>query len=71
MKWIEIKNKPMDVLEKDLADAKSKLVDFKFKVQSGALKQVHEIGKVKKEIAMILTKMHQLKHNNKPQKSEK
>ena len=54
MKWIDIKNKQMDVLEKDLAEARSKIVDFKFKVQSGALKQVHEIGKVKKDIAMII-----------------
>jgi|TARA_B100001964_G_C13635406_1_gene338177 ribosomal protein L29 len=69
MKWIDIKNKQMDVLEKDLAEARSKIVDFKFKVQSGALKQVHEIGKVKKDIAMILTRMHSLKHNDKSQKT--
>ena len=64
MKWPEIKNQSSDQLNRDLSSAKSNLVDLQFKIQSGALKQVHEIKNAKKEIAMILTRIHQIKHNN-------
>jgi ribosomal protein L29 len=70
MKWIEIKNKSKQELQKDLAHAKTDIVDLRFKAKSGSLKQVHLIGKARKQISHILTRLYQIKHNDKSKKSE-
>ena len=51
MKWIDIKNLNEVEVQKALKDARSELVDLKFKIASGSLKQVREIRKSKKSIA--------------------
>ncbi|OJI07584.1 50S ribosomal protein L29 [bacterium CG10_46_32] len=64
MKWTEIKTKQVSELEHDLATAKARIVDLRFKAQSGALKHVHEIGSARKEISHLLTRIHQLRHTD-------
>ncbi|MBI2637126.1 MAG: 50S ribosomal protein L29 [Parcubacteria group bacterium] len=64
MKWPEIRTKPLETLSNDLAAARARLLDLRFKAHSGALKQVHEIRKARKEVCRILTRMHQLRHTN-------
>lgn len=65
MKWIEIKEKTEVELEADLEKSQADLVDLRFRVSSGALKQVHQIGKLRKNIARILTRINQLKTTKK------
>ena len=64
MKWSEIKPKPFSELKRDLAAVKSRLVDLRFKVRSGAEKRVKEIKTARKEASRILTRMHQLRHTS-------
>lgn len=42
-------------LEKMLLEKRSKLVDLKFNLAAGKVKNIKEIKKIKKEIARILT----------------
>jgi ribosomal protein L29 len=60
MKWIDIKNLNEVEVQKALKDARSELVDLKFKIASGSLKQVREIRKSKKSIAHLLTRLSQI-----------
>lgn len=49
------KNKPIAELMKELAEQKQKLVDLKFDLSAGKVKNIKEIRKIKKNIAKILT----------------
>jgi|TARA_B100001971_G_C17696179_1_gene289412 ribosomal protein L29 len=60
MKWLDIKNLGEQEVRKALTQSRSELVDLRFKVSSGALKQVREIRTVKKSIAKLLTRLGQL-----------
>lgn len=57
MKIKEIREKPIEELNKMLRENRDKLRDFKFSVSQNQLKNVREIRKVKTLIARILTVM--------------
>ena len=51
----EIKTKPAKELDLLLKELRKKLDDLKFKAHQGQLKNVKEVGALKKDIARILT----------------
>ena len=51
----ELKNKPVDELEKLLKDDRQKLNGLKFNLAAGKVKDVTELRVIKKNIARILT----------------
>ncbi|MEK7125666.1 MAG: 50S ribosomal protein L29 [Patescibacteria group bacterium] len=61
MKWNDIKTQSAEDLQKTLETGRAELVDLRFKASSGALKQVHLIAKVRKNMARVLTKLNQIK----------
>lgn len=65
MKWLDIKNMSHEELKDALTSSKAEIVDLRFKAHSGALKQVHKIKSMRKDIARILTKMNSIKNDSK------
>lgn len=61
MKWNDIKTQSAEELQKTLESGRAELVDLRFKASSGALKQVHLIAKLRKNMARVLTKLNQIK----------
>ena len=61
MKYKELETKSGQELSNMLKDKRSRLVALTFKLKAGQLKHSDQIGKEKKDIARILTK---LKNNN-------
>jgi large subunit ribosomal protein L29 len=59
MKAQELRKKDKKELEKLVIDLRKKLSDLRFKFSSNKLKNVKEIGRIKKEIARILTILNQ------------
>ena len=55
MKVKELRKKSKDDLEKILKEEREKLRQLRFDLASGKVKNVREIGNLKKEIARILT----------------
>ncbi len=55
MKIKELRKKSKDDLDKILQDDREKTRQIRFDMSSGKVKNVREIGKIKKEIARILT----------------
>jgi large subunit ribosomal protein L29 len=55
MKTRELRKRSKEELEKILRDEREKLRQLRFDLSSGKVKNVREIGKLKKEIARILT----------------
>ena len=55
MKASELRKKDRKELEKQIVDFKKKLSELRFKFSSNKLKDVKEMGNIKKEIARILT----------------
>ena len=55
MKVEELRKKDKSELQKSVHDLKKKLSDIRFKSSSNQLKNVKEIGNMKKEIARSLT----------------
>lgn len=51
----ELKNKPVEELEKLLRDDRQKLNDLRFNLAAGKVKDVTELRVIKKNIARILT----------------
>jgi len=47
-------------LEKMLVEARAKFRELKFKLASNQLKQIHQVKKIKKEIALIRTALNQV-----------
>lgn len=63
MKWEEIKQKNLGELEILLTQGKRELLDLRFKVATGALKQVRKIRVLKKTIARLMLQIYRLKKN--------
>ncbi len=59
MKIEEIRKKDKSELEKSIQDLRKKLSDIRFKFSANKLKNVKEIGNIKKEIARMLTILNQ------------
>lgn len=57
MKINELRQKSKSELQKFLAESREKLRQLRFDLESGKVKNVREIRKIKKEIARILTIM--------------
>ncbi len=57
----QLKNKSIAELQKDLSENKIKLRSLKFDLAAGKVKNVQEIRKIKKLIAMILTLLNSQK----------
>ncbi len=54
----QLNTKPLPELMKELSEQKQKLVDLKFDLSAGKVKNIKEIRKIKKMIARILTAVH-------------
>lgn len=50
-----IKNKPVEEIEKEIAELRTKRVNLKFDLAAGKVKNIREIQNVKKSIAQLLT----------------
>jgi ribosomal protein L29 len=50
-----IKNKPVPEIEKELNDLRARLVNLKFDLAAGKVKNIQEVHSVKKGIAQLLT----------------
>ncbi len=50
--------KPVAELEKELNEQKEKLVDLKFNLSAGKVKNIKEVKKVKLKIAQLLTALN-------------
>ncbi len=48
-------NKPLIELQKELNEGRQKLIDLKFNLAAGKVKNIKEVKKVKKTIAQLLT----------------
>lgn len=59
MKWEEIAGKSKEELEALLREARAKMVDLRFRIVSGSLKQVHEVARARKMAARIMTRLAQ------------
>jgi len=55
----DIREKNRKDLEEDLSELRNKLVKIRFDVSAKQMKNHREIRKIKKDIAMILTHLHQ------------
>ncbi len=55
MKIIELRQKSNVDLQELLKERKSRLEELRFLLSQGKVKQVHEVGQIKKDIARILT----------------
>jgi ribosomal protein L29 len=58
-----LNNVPMAELEKELAEERQKLVDLKFNLAAGKVKNIKEVKKTKVRIAQILTAKNARKEN--------
>jgi ribosomal protein L29 len=61
MKVIELRKKDKKELEKLAIDLNKKLSDLRLKFHSSKLKNVKEVGQIKKQIARILTILREVK----------
>ena len=59
MEFAELKNKSKQDLEKQLVQNRGKVRQTRFDIASGKQKTSDQLGKAKKDIARILTKMKQ------------
>ncbi len=55
MKTSELRKKDVSELKKSVDDLRKKLSDLRFNFSSNKLKNVKEVGNIKKEIARMLT----------------
>lgn len=60
MKWNEIKDKTVAELKFDLDSLRSQFLEKRFRVATGASRQVHEIGKLRLAIVRVITRLAQL-----------
>lgn len=65
MKLTDLQNKSVPELQERLKEARIKLGRFKFELANKALKDSSQIGKVKKEIARIMTVLNKKAENGK------
>jgi large subunit ribosomal protein L29 len=65
MKFTEIKDKTIDELEKVFIDLKKELYNINLLRANGEQKNPARIGKIKKDVARILTAINQKKIENK------
>ena len=63
MKWEDIKIKTEDEARQALDETRSQLVDLRFKAATGALKQVHQIKKLRRAITRLITRLAQIKNS--------
>jgi len=61
MKTAELRKKDRKELEKTVLDLRKKLSDIRFNFSSNKLKNVKEIGNLKREVARILTILKETK----------
>jgi ribosomal protein L29 len=55
MKYQDIANKPVEALQKDLAELREKFNDMKVKSRMGQVKNTNELKSIRKDIARIMT----------------
>lgn len=65
MKFTDLQNKSVPELQERLKEARIKLGRFKFELANKTLKDSSQIGKVKKEIARIMTVLNKKAENGK------
>lgn len=65
MKFTDLQNKSVPELQERLKEARIKLGRLKFELANKALKDSSQIGKVKKEIARIMTVLNKKAENGK------
>lgn len=65
MKSTDLQNKDVAELQERLKEARIKLGKFRFELANKALKDFSQIGKVKKEIARLMTALNKEAENNK------
>ncbi|MEK7506628.1 MAG: 50S ribosomal protein L29 [Patescibacteria group bacterium] len=65
MKFTDLQNKNIAELQELLKEARIKLGKFRFELANKALKDSSQIGKVKKEIARVMTALNEKVGNNK------
>jgi len=63
MKWEDIKIKNEEEIKQALVDSRAQLVDLRFKVSTGGLKQVHQIKKMRRSITRLITRLSQIKNS--------
>ena len=63
MKWEDVKIKTEDEAREALDEARSQLLDLRFKAATGALKQVHQIKKFRQDVARLITRLAQIKNS--------
>ena len=61
MKLEELRKKDVSELNKQVLDLRKKLSDMRFKFAANKVKNIKEVGNVKKEIARILTILKEFK----------
>ena len=61
MKTEELRKKNTKELNKMVEDLRKKLSDVRFRLSSNKLKNIQEVGNMKKEIARILTIIKEIK----------
>ena len=59
MKIREIRQKSIQELQKLLEETRSNLVDFRFRVHSGRVKNVHELREARRTVARVITMLNQ------------
>ena len=61
MKASEIRNMSVEELEKELAELKEELFNLRFKHAINQLPNPHKIADVRKDIARVMTILHEMK----------
>jgi large subunit ribosomal protein L29 len=56
---VTMKKKPVAEIEKELHELRTKLVNLKFDLIAGKVKNIQEVHLVKKSIAQLLTILHE------------
>lgn len=71
MKWVDLKNKNTDELKELLAANQAELQNLNWQAHSQQLKQVHKVGKVRKDITHLKVLLAQRKEEEKNKDSDK
>lgn len=61
-----IRNATTDVLERQLAESRAQLEELRFRASARELKNIHEIGNMRRVIARMLTVLHERRTGRAP-----
>ena len=64
MKFVDLKQKTEDELKTELLNLKKEQFNLRFQKSSGQLENSSQVGKVKKDIARVLTAISEQKRNS-------